>query len=74
MIVQHPTLTFNGFQGPEPYYCVKCTFCPRLAPGGRDMHQAVEKAYTAAYSTIPGETRVDPRLWSCPSCTAKRSA
>jgi hypothetical protein len=53
---------------------VKCSFCGRLAPVGNDMHQAVEKAYSAAYSTIPGTTRVDPRRWSCPGCTSKRSA
>lgn len=74
MLVQHPTLTFKGFQGTEPCYCVKCSFCGRLAPVGNDMHQAVEKAYSAAYSTIPGTTRVDPRRWSCPGCTSKRSA
>lgn len=74
MIVQHPTLTFKGTHGLEPCYCVKCGFCSRLAPVGHDFHQAVEKAYTAAFSTVSGGTLVDPRVWSCPACTSKRNA
>lgn len=75
MIVQHPTQTFKStFGGVEHCYCIVCSLCQRFAPTGNDMHQAVEKAYSAGYSTTAGATRLDPRHWRCPVCASKQSA
>lgn len=71
MIVQHPT--HRGY-GDDPCLVVQCDFCAKLAPSGHDMHAAVDRARDAKFSTVPGATSLDPRKWSCPQCTAKRSA
>jgi len=74
MIVQHPTQTFKGpYGGVEHCYCIECKSCQRLSPTGNDMHQAVEKAYSAGYSTTTGSNRFDPRLWLCPVCASKQT-
>jgi hypothetical protein len=74
MIIDHPTHRFDDRYGSEPCKAVQCDFCSKLAPHGHDLHGAVEKARSAHFSTVPGATAVDPRKWSCPQCTSKRSA
>jgi hypothetical protein len=54
-------------------HSVQCDFCSKCAPESRDMHTAVEYARDARFSTVTGGSVEDPRKWSCPQCTAKRS-
>jgi hypothetical protein len=75
VIVQHPTQTFKiAYGGVERGYCIECSYCQRLSPAGQDMHHAVEKGYSAGYSTVPGDTHFDPRRWRCPVCASKQRA
>lgn len=70
MIIQHPTKNFHG----DAHHSVQCDFCAKLAPSSYDMHTAVDRARDARFSTVPGESPVAPRKWSCPQCTAARAA
>lgn len=73
MIIDHPTLKYDGDFGTEPCKVVQCDFCQKLAPPGTDMHIAVGKARTAAFITVRGLTAVSPRKWSCPACNLRRA-
>jgi len=72
MIIDHPSRKYSGEFGPLPCKVIQCDFCQRLAPPGTDMHAAVGKAHSAAFITVRNGTVMDPRLWSCPSCTQRR--
>jgi hypothetical protein len=74
MIINHPTLSFEGRYGSEPCQAVQCDFCSNIAPAGNEMHDAVVAAHKMGYITIRGRTAISPRKWSCPQCTARRNA
>ena len=68
MVIQHPSHVFRHAHGVERGFSIECRFCQRLSPPSPDMHHAVEKAYSAGFSTVVGVARFEARYWRCPVC------
>lgn len=72
MIIDHPTLRFDGHYGTEPFKAVQCDYCGALATPARNIELAVDKARSAGFITRPGiEPPISPRKWCCPACNLR---